>query len=126
MKKTARFAIIDPNRGNMVQAKKSSAKKKPTVKAAAVRKAPAKRATTVRTRVARKATSGSYKSFKLAKTPKFMSTAITEQTVYWAVLGIIVLAFGAWVLVVNDRIQRIYDQIDAQMSSIYDAPVVKK
>lgn len=47
-----------------------------------------------------------------------MSAAITEQTIYWAVLGIIVLAFGAWVLVVNDRIQRIYDQIDAQMISL--------
>ncbi len=107
----------------MVQAKKSSAKKKPVVKAAAahksaVRKAPVKRATTVRTRVARKAHSPQYKSFKLAPGPKFMSTAITDQTIYWAVLGIIVLAFGAWVLVVNDRIQRIYDQIDAQMISI--------
>lgn len=107
----------------MVQTKKSSANKKPTVKAAAarkpsVRKAPAKRATTVRTRVARKASAVHYKSFKVAPGPKFMSTSITEQTIYWAVLGVIVLAFGAWVLVVNDRIQRIYDQIDAQMMSL--------
>jgi hypothetical protein len=108
----------------MVQAKKSSVKKKPIVKAVAarkpaVRKAPAKRATTVRTRVARKSSTASYKTFKLAPGPKFMSTAVTEQTIYWAVLGIVVLAFGAWVLVVNDRIQRIYDQIDAQMSATY-------
>lgn len=110
----------------MVQAKKSSVKKKTTVKAATVRKAPAKRATTVRTRVARKANSAPYKSFKLTPAPKFMSLAVTEQTAYWVVLGIIVLAFGAWVLVVNDRIQRIYDQIDVQMSLINNVTPVKK
>ena len=110
----------------MVQAKKSSVKKKSTVKATAVRKPVIRRAPAKRTRVTRKVSAPQYQSFKLVAGPKFMSTAVTEQTIYWAVLGIVVLAFGAWVLVVNDRIQRIYDQIDTQMMSINSTTTVKK
>ncbi len=117
----------------MVQAKKSAAKKT-TVKAkaaprkAVVHKAPAKRTTSVRkvrsTGVAGLPSGGSYKSFKVGKTPKFVSFRMTDQTIYWAVLSFIVLSLGLWVVTINDKVQRMYDQIDAQNSD--DSLVVPK
>ena len=94
------------------------ATKKPAKKPA-VKKAPARKATTTRTKKKANdewtiASSGKYESFKLSKGPNFFSTKITDQTVYWAILGFLVLAIGIWVITINDKVQYLYDQIDAQ------------
>ena len=47
-----------------------------------------------------------------AKT-NFMTFKVTEQTIYWAIIGAMVLALGIWVMTINARVQAIYDQIDA-------------
>ena len=93
--------------------------KKSAAKSTTAKKAPAKRSTTVRSKKAAKSdwdinSSGKYKSFKLSKGPGFFSTKITEQTIYWAILGFLVLALGVWVVTINDKVQYLYDQIDAQ------------
>ena len=42
----------------------------------------------------------------------FMTFRITRQTIYWGILCAIVLALALWVVDINDRVMRIYDQID--------------
>lgn len=94
-----------------------SATKKPAAKGRAV-KAPAKRATSVRTKKAAAnakwdiPSGGNYKSFKLGKENSFFSIRVTDQTIYWAILCFLVLALGIWVVTIDDKVQRIYDQID--------------
>ena len=52
---------------------------------------------------------------------------MTHQTFYWAVLAILVLALGIWVVTINDKVQRIYDQIDASNAALTeDTPSNKK
>jgi len=50
---------------------------------------------------------------------KFMSFAVTQQTAYWSVLGLVVLVFGTWVTFLSVDIQRIYDAIDASDTRVY-------
>jgi hypothetical protein len=54
------------------------------------------------------------RSFELAKssTP-FFTFRITHQTFYWVILCGLVLALGVWVIVLNNRVQDLYDQIEA-------------
>src|SRR5688572_3977656 len=79
----------------MATAKKPSTVKKPT------RKSNAKRG------------QAPMRSFVLTKdTPPFFSFRITHQTFYWILLCGIVLALGIWVVVLNTRVQTLYDQID--------------
>lgn len=108
-------------------ATKKPATKKPTTRKApakaAAKKAPVRRATTVRTSKAASSdwelpSGGKFTSFKRANSPNFFRLRITDQTVYWAILCFIVLALGIWVISINDKVQRIYDQIDQQNESI--------
>lgn len=107
-------------------ATKKSTSKKPIVKAtavkkAAVRKAPVKRATAVRTKKVSNVetawdlpSGGQFQSFKVGKVRNFFSVRITDQTVYWSILCFLVLALGVWVVTIDDKVQRLYDQIDAK------------
>lgn len=89
--------------------KKSTTKKKPVAR---------KVATTTKTRkVAPK---------KVQKAPvvglaneelPFFTFRITTQTVYWSIILILVLALGLWVISVNDKVQHIYDQMEASADS---------
>lgn len=99
---------------------KKSTSKKPTVKAVA-RKAPVKRTTAVRTKKASNVATawdlpsgGQFQSFKVGQARNFFSVRITDQTVYWSILCFIVLALGVWVVTIDDKVQRLYDQIDAK------------
>lgn len=120
----------------MVTSKKTSVKKPVTKKAVpkrvvAAAKAPAKRTTTVRT-VKRAntgttlASGGKYTSFKANKAPNFFSVKVTDQTIYWAILGFMVLALGVWVITINDKVQHLYDQIDQQNADTDSIVVPKK
>ncbi len=106
---------------------KPSAARRPSVKVAA-KKAPAKRSTTVRKTVKHNEfevprSGGKYDSFKVGKAPNFFSFRVTEQTIYWAIVGFMVLALGVWVVTINEKVQYLYDQIDQQNA---DSLVTKK
>lgn len=84
---------------------KSTAKKSPakTVKKSTARKSP--RAKTS------KATQ--QKSFRVQQeNEQFMTFKLTRQTIYWLILGVIVLAQGIWTININQQVQQIYDEID--------------
>ena len=90
---------------------------KKTTKKASVKRAPGKKATvqtSVRRVNNRASASQNMRSFRLSKVQEpFLTFRITHQTVYWSILAILVLALGLWVVDINDRVQRIYDQVDS-------------
>jgi type VI protein secretion system component VasF len=47
----------------------------------------------------------------------FMSVRFTTQTLYWLVLGVVVVLFTLWLMHLQASIQEIYDQIDANTAS---------
>lgn len=47
----------------------------------------------------------------------FMNVRFTAQTVYWLVLGVVVVLFTLWLMHLQASIQAIYDQIDANNES---------
>lgn len=60
-----------------------------------------------------------FKSFKHSseQTP-FMTFSFTNQTVYWLILSVLVVALGVWVMYLNTKVQDIYDQIDANSNIV--------
>jgi len=85
-------------------------------KKSTTRKAPAKKKSTVtRKAPARKAKASGLRAhvgLRREETP-FMTFRVTKQTVYWAVLGAVVLIFSMWLLQLQMDIQAIYDEIEA-------------
>jgi|JI10StandDraft_1071094.scaffolds.fasta_scaffold204026_2 hypothetical protein len=90
------------------------AKKKPVKKTVAKKPAPKKVAT--KKSVPRKSSAAS-----ASNTSDFMQTKFTEQTVYWLIIGVAVIALAAWVLSLQVQLNQMYDDIDAASSS-YVAP----
>lgn len=104
----------------MATAKKAT--KKPAVK-----RAPAK--STAKTSVKRvsKPSEQPTKSFRVApREENFFTLRVTRQTVYWSILAILVLVLGLWVVDINDRVQRIYDQIDTLNEEALSTPASPK
>jgi cell wall-associated NlpC family hydrolase len=102
--------------------KKQPAKNSSAARATTKKKAPVKRTTT------RKSTkkAGSPKSFRLSRADQpFMSFRATEQTVYWLIISMAVLALGAWVMYLHTEIQNIYDTIEAN-DALFDASVIRE
>lgn len=85
-------------------ATKSTAARKP-----AARKAPARKQTTVRT--------VSAASTRPAKRP-FFSLRPNHETVYWLILTLAILALGAWVVNLADKVNQTYDQVEEAQSQI--------
>lgn len=87
-------------------APKKTAAKKPAAKKTAVKKvdaAPAKQ----------QASRTDSKSFRITRsTVPFMTFRVTRETAYWAVLGVVVILFTAWILHLQSEIANIYDQIE--------------
>ncbi len=55
-----------------------------------------------------------YKSFVRADGPKpFVAFRLTQQTIYWLILSLLVLALGTWAMFLTIKVQQIYDQVDA-------------
>lgn len=91
----------------MATAKKTTTKKKPATKRAPSRKTSR---TTVRTK---RATSKRYKSFKVTRDHKnFFTFKFTDQTVYWLVFTLAILALGLWIVNLQLKVNEIYDKID--------------
>ena len=67
------------------------------------------------------------RSFKVARSNRpFMSFQVTDQTVYWAVIGVLVIALGVWVTYLQVKINEIYDQVDANSYEIDMLPTTVK
>jgi hypothetical protein len=72
------------------------------------------KATTARKKAASKHVEPRYTSFKRADNPKpFVTFQFTQQTVYWLILSIIVLALGVWVITLSVKVQNIYNKFEA-------------
>lgn len=94
----------------MATIKKKPVAKKPAVKATA--------SATHRTlkKPIKKHTAQSFKHSSEAM--PFMTFRPTQQTAYWLILSVLVLALGAWVMYLNVKVQEIYDQIDMNTTSL--------
>lgn len=51
-------------------------------------------------------------SKKAAQKREFMSFTPTLETLYWLVLGVIIIIFTIWIMNLQANIQNIYDQIN--------------
>lgn len=81
-----------------------------TARKASPKRAPSKSRSTTNVR---RSTTPSMRSFRRHKTERpFVSYDITVQTVYWVIIGVTVVGLAAWMLVMHNRIQDIYDDID--------------
>ena len=85
--------------------KKKPVKKTP-VKKAAPKKVAAKKSAPRKTSAA-----------SASSTSDFMQTKFTEQTVYWLIIGVAVIALAAWVLSLQVQLNEMYDEIDATTTS---------
>ena len=95
----------------------------PSKKKAVAKKAPAKKPVAKKT-VAKKSTAKKSASRAVAASSSnraFMEARFTEQTVYWLIIGIAVVALAAWVLSLQVQLNEMYDSIDATTTS-YVAP----
>lgn len=100
------MATTTKKTGTKTVAKKPAVARKTTTKAAATRKSNVKSA-------AKKHKAVTHQSFRPSKesTP-FMTFQFTQQSLYWLILSVLVLALGAWVMYLNIKIQDIYDQVE--------------
>jgi diketogulonate reductase-like aldo/keto reductase len=74
----------------------------------------------------KKAVHKGYRSFKKAeRTEPFFTFQFTQQTLYWLILGVLVIGLGVWVMALNMKVQAIYDQIE-QDSSVIDTSELKR
>lgn len=100
--------IVTQNKVEIVMAtakkKTTTTKKAPVKKKPATRKAPVKKPTTVT----------QTRSTRSAKKSTFLTMTPTAETVYWIVLGVVVILLAVWVLNLTAKINNIYDQIDVQ------------
>lgn len=87
--------------------KKTSSKKPSTAKASAKRTA--KSTTTKR----------NYATASASNNRPFMEARFSEQTVYWIIIGVAVIALAVWVLSLQAQINAMYDQIQVEASNTY-------
>lgn len=82
----------------------------PTKKPVVAKKPVKKRKVAAKKTVSKKST---MQSFKVSSSPTpFLTFALTRQSLYWAFLSVCVLAMGVWILMLNQKVNEIYDQID--------------
>ena len=94
----------------MATAKKAPAKKKTTAKKTPVKKSTAKQAPAKKTTSKKK--SAEYATLKLSpeKTP-FLTFKVTDQTIYWLVLSVVVFLLALWVLHLHLELLEIINSI---------------
>lgn len=52
----------------------------------------------------------------------FMETKVTDQSIYWIVFGIVVIAFASWILKVQADLQDVYDKIERDSYAVVEKP----
>ena len=71
-----------------------------------------KKKVTAKKSTARKPKTAALESFKVSKEPyPFMSFHVTDQTVYWSILLILILLLGLWVINIQINISNILNSI---------------
>lgn len=110
--------------------KKPASKKTPTkkapVKKAAPKRAPAKSTSATKVhRVSRPVKSDMQSLRCVPRDEPFMTFRINRQTIYWLILGAMVISLATWVLAISIEVQNIYDQVDVLQAEA-DSMVVKK
>lgn len=58
--------------------------------------------------------------------PPFFSYRITQQSIYWLILCLLVLALGIWVITLSVRVQSLYDQVETTSSQLNSSPSTKE
>ena len=96
--------------------KKTAATKKPVTKKAAVKKPAVK--TSVATKGSKNAPMQSFKRSQPEES--FFTFKLTQQTLYWLILSVIVLILGVWVIRLESEVQGIYDSIEVNNALIDD------
>jgi hypothetical protein len=67
------------------------------------------------------------KSFRLARPQSpFLTIAITRQTLYWGIIAVAVLFLGLWIIHLQNKVNEIYDAIDATTIDNSITPIKKK
>jgi len=95
----------------MATTKKAVLKKKTTVKRANA---------TAKTGIA------DVRSFRVARPQApFLTIAITRQTLYWGIIAGAVLILGLWIIHLQNKVNEIYDVIEANDISIQNLPDTK-
>jgi hypothetical protein len=61
-----------------------------------------------------------------AETAPFMTFKPTSQTLYWIVLGLVVIAFTMWLMNLQDSVQSLYDEVDASNATSVSMPMTKQ
>lgn len=90
--------------------------KKPTTS----RTTAAKKPTAHKKTVAKAAKAPVVRSFRLCPEPQpFMSTSPTVQSIYWLIIGVLVLVFVAWAMALTAQVQAIYDTVMVSETSSY-------
>ena len=96
--------------------KKTTAKKAPVTKKTVAKSSKPKAARPSKTK------SKQSKSAKLIglqpERESFLTFRINRETVYWAVLGLIVILFTVWLMKLQSDIQSLYDQIDSSSAVV--------
>lgn len=93
--------------------KKTSTAKKPTTARKSASKSTAAKRSSSRSRLSLASQIG-----LRPEETDFMTFRITRQTVYWLVLGLVVILFTVWLMKLQMDIQSLYDQIDASAASM--------
>lgn len=85
---------------------------KTTTRKPQVKKASAKKASTTK-KLNRSTKAYQPRSFRVCQESQdFMSFKLTRDTVYWLILGVVVLAQGIWTINIHQKVQAIYDEIE--------------
>lgn len=48
----------------------------------------------------------------------FFTYRLTQQSVYWLILSLLILALGIWVITLTVRVQSLYDRVDKTTSQV--------
>jgi len=68
-----------------------------------------------------------YKSFKKSeRVEPFFTFRFTQQTLYWLILGLLVIGLGIWVMTLNMKVQAIYDQIEQDSGTLHTSELKKE
>lgn len=97
----------------------ATTKKKSVPKKTVLARVPAKKSVAARPARKSAAKKSELRSFAVCSEPTpFLTFRPSVQTFYWLILGVFVVSFGAWVILLTVKVQNIYDQIEINNTAI--------
>lgn len=111
----------------MAAPKKTTTKKTAIPKKPATKKAVTKKLATKTSVTAKSSKNAPMQSFKRSQPEeRFFTFKLTQQTLYWLILSVIVLILGVWVIRLEAEVQGIYDSIEANNALIDDVNIPRE